>query len=234
MKNLKGKTIIFEGDSICQALLDGGRGWATRVGEALGMEFYNYGIGGGTVTAELYYTDGRPRHWISRSIEDIQKKHNNVDYIILEGGTNDADLLGIGSDKCGELVEDDFSGNYDDTTFIGAMEAMFYRALTAFPNAKIGYIIAQKMGRPTDEDGKYFKRLHYFKIAEQVCKKWGIPYLNLWERCPVNPSLISFYDPTLDRDGNIASGKVYYDGQHITPHGYDVISSQIISFVESL
>lgn len=234
MKNLKEKTIIFEGDSICEASDDEFRGWAARVGETLGMEWYNYGVSGATITAELFYADGQRRHWVSRSVEEIQKKNEKVDYIIFEGGTNDADNLGIGSERCGELDENDFSGNYDDSTFVGAMDSMFYRALTAFPNAKVGFIIAQKMGCPTDEDGKYFKRRHYFKIAEQVCKKWGIPCLNLWDNCPVNPSLLSYYDPTLDREGNIAAGKVYSDGQHLSPRGYDMISGQIISFVESL
>ncbi len=171
MKNFKGKTIVFEGDSICEAGADARRGWAARVGEALGMEWYNYGMSGATVTAELFYANSQRRHWVSRSVGEIQKKNDKVDYIIFEGGTNDADLLGIGSDKCGKLIEDDFSGSYDDTTFVDAMEAMFYRALTTFPNAKIGFIIAQKMGCPIDGDGKYFKRRHYFKIAEQICKK---------------------------------------------------------------
>lgn len=234
MKNLKGKTIIFEGDSICEASSDARRGWAARVGEALGMEWYNYGVSGATITAELYYADGSRRHWVSRSVEEIQKKNAKVDYIIFEGGTNDADNLRIGSERCGVLDIDDFSGNYDDSTFVGAMDAMFYRALTTYPEAKIGFIIAQKMNCPTDADGKYFMRRHYFGIAEQVCKKWGVPCLNLWDTCPVNPSLTSYYDPSLDTEGNTAAGKAYYDGQHLTPRGYDLVSGQIISFVESL
>ena len=234
MKRFDGKTIIFDGDSICEASSDERRGWAARVGEALGMEWYNYGVSGATITAELFYANGERRHWVCRSAEKIKEKNDKVDYIILEGGTNDADNLGIGSERCGVLDVDDYSGRYDDSTFIGAMDSMFYRTLTTFPNVKVGFIIAQKMGCPTDEDGKYFKRRHYFKIAEEVCKKWGVPCLNLWDICPVNPSLPCYYDPTLDREGNIAAGKVYSDGQHLSPHGYDVISSQIISFVESL
>lgn len=234
MKNFKGKTIVFEGDSICEASSDKFRGWAARVGETLGMEWYNYGVSGATITAELYYADGSVRHWVSRSVEEIQAKHDKVDYIIFEGGTNDADNLRIGSERTGVLDENDFSGDYDDSTFVGAIESMFYKALMAYPEAKIGFIIAQKMNCPTDADGKYFMRRHYFKIAEQICKKWGVPCLNLWDGCPLNPSLTSYYDPSLDTEGNTAAGKAYYDGQHLTPRGYDLVSSQIISFVESL
>mgnify|MGYP003293332920 CR=1 FL=1 len=234
MKNFKGKTIVFEGDSICEACADEFRGWAGRVGDALGMTWYNCGVSGATVTAELFYANGDPRHWVCRSVDEIKEKYGKVDYIIFEGGTNDADNLGIGSERTGTLDEDDFSGNYDDSTFIGAMESMFYRSLMTFPETKIGFIIAQKMNCPTDADGKYFKRRHYFKIAEQVCKKWGVPCLNLWDNSQINPSLPSYYDPSLDREGNLAAGKVYLDGQHLSPLGYAMISGQILSFVESL
>ena len=117
---LKGKRIIFDGDSICHATSETNesinRGWAYRIGDGNGMNWFNYGISGGTVTAEIY-ANGNPRHWVSRNIDRIREKHEKLDYLIFEGGTNDADLLGIGSERFGELSPSDFSGKYDDSTF---------------------------------------------------------------------------------------------------------------------
>ncbi len=239
MCGLEKRVIVFDGDSICHggrtAVNGDNAGWAARVGNALGMEWYNYSIGGATITAEMYQeSTGLARHWISRYIDVIHEKHPTLDYLILEGGTNDADLLDIGSEKFGSLDPADFSGNYDDTTFTGGLETLFYKAINYYPRAKLGYIVAQKMGLPECGYGPEFRRRHYFLRAIEVCKKWGVPYIDLWERSTLNPSLKCYYDDGLTLEENIAAGKAYKDGQHLTDVGYDIISGAIASFVASL
>lgn len=236
--DLKGKIIVFDGDSICH----GGsqnppelRGWAARIGNGCGMEWYNLGVGGGTITAEVYVeSTGQKRHWICRNIDLIHERHPNLDYLILEGGTNDSDLLGIESPRFGTYDPADFSGNYDDTTFTGALESLFYKALSYYPNAKIGYIVAQKMGTPKIGYGANYHRRYYFLRAIEICKKWGVPYVDLWESTPLNPNLKCYYDAELGNEGNISAGKAYVDGQHLTDVGYDLVSGKIASFIESL
>lgn len=240
--HLYGKTIIFDGDSICHATSESSdnpnRGWAYRVGEKNGMKWYNYGISGGTVTAEMYYKDSegveRGRHWVSRGIDKIREKHESVDYLIFEGGTNDADLLDIGSDRFGSLDPADFSGNYDDSTFTGALESLFYKSINYYPQAKIGFIVAQKMGRPKCGYGPEYKRRYYFLRAIEVCKKWGVSYLDLWEKSTINPSLKCHYDPDLSVAENIAAGKPVMDGQHLTKAGYEMISPAIEEWIRGL
>ena len=236
---LKGKRIVFDGDSICHATSesneDTDRGWAWRVGAAFEMEWYNVGISGGTVTAEMYSSvTGAPRHWVSRNIDKIHEKFPEVDYLIFEGGTNDADLLGIGSEKFGEFTLGDYSGNYDDSTYTGALESLFFKATSYYPHARLGFIVAPKMGRPAGGYGAGYKRRHYFLRAIEVCKKWGIPYLDLWDGSPLNPSLVCYYDPALDGKGNKESGKAYCDGQHLTSVGYDMISPMIADWIKGL
>ena len=239
--HLYGKTIVFDGDSICHATSETNetinRGWAYRIGEKNGMKWFNYAISGGTVTAEMYaQIQGKetPRHWVSRSIDRIKEKHEHIDYLIVEGGTNDADLLGIGSRKFGEFDPADFSGNYDDSTFTGAFESLFYKAINYYPTAKIGYIVAHRMGRPDIGYGPNFKRRHYFLRAIEVCKKWGVPYLDLWEKSTINPSLKVHYDPKLSVEENIKAGTPLMDGQHLTGVGYDMVSPMIEAFIRSL
>ena len=189
---LYGKRVIFDGDSICHATSETNetpnRGWAYRVGAKNNMDWHNLGISGASITAEMYSTvTGNPRHWVSRNIDKIHEKFPEVDYLIFEGGTNDADLLGIGSDKFGKLDISDYSGNYDDTTFTGAVESLLYKAITYYPKAKIGFIIAQKMGTHAIGFGDENKRRYYFNRVIEVCKKWGVPYIDLWEKITYQP-----------------------------------------------
>ena len=237
---LYGKRAVFDGDSICHATSETtdtiNRGWAYRIGAKNNMDWHNLGISGATITAEMYSTvTGNPRHWVSRNIDKIHENFPELDYLIFEGGTNDADLLGIGSDKFGKLDLSDYSGNYDDTTFTGALESLFYKAINYYPSAKIGFIIAQKMGTPAiGFGGKENKRRYYFDRVIEVCKKWGVPYIDLWESSPINPRLKCYYDPELDSKGNTEAGKAYIDGQHLTAIGYDIISDAIEAFMMTL
>ena len=235
---LYGKIGAFDGDSICAgaSAKDGLSGWAGRIGTANAMDWKNYGIGGGTITAGLYMSEDRPRHWISRNIDTIHAEMPELDYLILEGGTNDADLLNE-STQMGTFDLGDFSGVYDDTTFCGALETLFYKAVTYYPQCKIGYIVAHRMGYnqyTSDYDTTGSKRYRYFVKAMEICKKWGIPYLNLWDTSHMNPKLPSMFNQTLDVDGNIEGGYLYTDGQHLTPAGYELITPMIEAWMRTL
>ena len=237
---LYGKRIVFDGDSICyggsEISVGENRGWPYRIGAKNAMEWYNYGVNSATITAETYSErTGAPLHWLTRYIDEIHEKHPTLDYIIFEGGTNDSDRLGgIGSARLGELDIADFSGNYDDTTFTGALESLFYKTINYYPRAKIGFIIVQKTGVRTTGYGENAPRRYYFLRAIEVCKKWGVPYIDLWGDCPLNPALTAFYDKNLDVSGNRAAGKAYIDGTHLTSEGYDYVSPMIEAWLKSL
>ena len=235
---LYGKKIIFDGDSICWATSETvatqNRGWAYRVGAKNSMEWYNYARDGATVTAEMYSEKTGARHWVSRSIDAIHEKHPTLDYLIFEGGTNDADLLGWEEEKLGSFDIADFSGNYDDTTFTGALESLLYKAIIYYPHAKIGYIVAHRMGIRPNGYGEKNLRRHYFLRAIDVCKKWGVPYLDLWEKSPLNPMLPVYYNRELNASENRAQGYAIIDGQHLSGVGYDMVSPMIEEWIKSL
>lgn len=232
---LYGKTAVFDGDSIGQGSGTDGN-WARVIGEANHMDWHNHSVGGGTITAEVYVAStGGARHWVSRYIDTIHERYPEVDYLILEGGTNDADLLRSEIEtKMGELNIGDFSGNYDDTTFTGALDSLFFKATSYYPAAKIGYIVAQKMGAGGTNYGPDNNRRKFFLRAIEVCKKWGIPYIDLWDESPLNPKLKCYYDSTLDSAGNRDAGKAYTDGQHLTAVGYGIVSSKIEAWMRTL
>ena len=235
---LYGKTILWNGDSICAGLPETGS-WATRIAERNAMQYKNFAVGGGTVADALPpRRDGKPRHTVTGTLDLMYEEYPNADYIILEGGTNDADLLGNATiegnkTRLGSFDAHDFGGNYDKTTFCGALESIFYRATRYWMDKKIGFIVAQKMFCCTVPD--YENRRLYFDRAVEICKKWGIPYIDLWNGCYLNPHLPHMYDATKTREENKLENKgYYYDGQHLTSRGYDVTAELIETWLKAL
>lgn len=230
---LHGKKVVFDGDSICEATSEGSPalGWAGRIGNGNEMDWHNVGRSGGTITAETY-SGGAALHWVCRYIDTIHNNYPTLDYLILEGGTNDADRLGMAG--IGELDMTDFSGEYDDTNFTGALDSLFYKALSYYPDTKIGFIVAQKMGTGGDYTVENNTRRKFFERAMQACYKWGITFINLWDCSQLNPKLPVYFNPSLDAQGNRDGGYSYIDGQHLTSKGYDIISPKIEAWMRML
>lgn len=215
--------VEFLGDSICEG--DALGGWAKRIGDRYEMLWENKGIGGSTIAI----TDAN-KTICTRAITMV-----NPDYIILEGGTNDADRIGNATGEVkpaafGTWDPDDYGTNDPDTnygfdinTFCGACDYMFRRFTSDYVGSKIGFIAAQKMGT-TDSTRK--NRGYYINTAMQIARKWGVPCLDLWNECyllPVNPA-------------HYTSGQdyMYVDGQHLTAHGYDYITPIISEWMKTL
>ncbi len=115
---LHGKTIIWNGDSICQGSSRWGT-WADRIAAKNELKAWkNYGIGGGTIAENTprFQISGKERHYVSATVEKMYEEFPDADYIIFEGGTNDADLIGritegTIAEKFGTFDADNYSGN---------------------------------------------------------------------------------------------------------------------------
>lgn len=231
------KKILFDGDSICYGSVAAGN-WATRISEWLGVPCFNYSRGGGTIAEDPpMLKGGYPRHSVSANLARMHEEHPDADYILFEGGTNDADLFAgeIREGRpcrLGQLDPDDFGGEYDARTFTGALESVFYRALSFWPKARIGYIVAQKMGTAASSRAN---RRRYFDRAVAVCRKWGIPYIDLWEGSPLNPCHPAHYFRENTADENREKNIGYYiDGQHLTGSGYDFTADLIAKWLKTI
>ena len=233
---LSGKKVSFCGDSICAGTSVGdaspiyGKGWAGIIGEKNGMTWQNLGVNGATIAATSSSTG------TLIVVNQLAKAYSDADYIILEGGCNDFDQMEGKTDTTtmGEMtaVWDD---SYKQTTFAGALEHLFYTAVTKHPKAKIGYIIPPIMGRRNWTQYETISYRVYYNLAINICKKWGIPYIDLWYESPLNPNLSVYYDPALGSDGNISDGsKCYVDGQHLTEAGYNLIAPKIEAWMRTL
>ena len=189
---LTGKILAVTGDSICAGEGYTG-GYAKIIGDDNGMTVQNIGVGGGTVV------NSSGRFCISTSIADLRA---DADYVILEGGANDAwNVITEGTITSG------FSDALNTGTFAGAFETMLKSAINRFPTAKIGYIFIHKWASQWDNRNA---NGNYYGIAKAACEKWGIPYCDLnTETPPIGyiSALASAYT---------ANG----DGMHPTEQGY--------------
>lgn len=243
---LIGKKIVWEGDSIMADNTYNATGWRKRIESQYGMTGVNYSRGGSTFTANL---DGLDTVYnMALRVDSIVDANPNIDYFILDGGTNDADRIGRivqytdgqrHYERQSSLIaafgswsDFDFSGNYDKNTFCGAVEYVFWKLKTSYPNVKIGMIIAPKMGLA--QSLSYVNRWEYFAEIIKLCKKWGIPYIDLWNNSLMNPNIPNQYNPELDVQGNADAGSWYLDGQHPAPLGYDYSSKLIAEWMEKL
>lgn len=228
---LYGKTAVFLGDSICAASSIGEGhplnryGWAGLIGEANAMNWGNYGRNGAVVT------DIPDQRVIAWQVDAALASHPYADFVLFEGGCNDADQLDHDPANLGEISAD--YSNFDTTTFTGAFEALIARIRAAYPDAKLGYIIPPKMGT-YHADFATCNYRQYYDRAIQVCRKWGVAYVDLWNGSALDPTNTAYYDPALSADENRAAGKCYIDGQHLTITGYERIVGQIEEFMRGL
>lgn len=163
------ESLSADGDSICYGVGYLG-GYAKIISDNNSMQYENLAVGGATITAETYSSGETPRHWICRSMQNLSV---NADYIIIEGGVNDASLgVTLGSLSSG------YNATLDDTTFYGAIETIFKTLVTKYVGKKYGFIIPHRMSSGMYPNGNY-----YNAIVESGAK-WGVKILDLTQSVP--------------------------------------------------
>lgn len=218
---LYGKKAIFDGDSICEG--DDLSGWAGRIGRRNNMIWTNEGVSGGTITTGVLTSGGNVRHSVSANLDNIIATHSDLDYLILEGGTNDADLI---FDKLGEISPDKcLHTDFDPTAdFTQALEYTLSKAIATFPTKKIGFIVAHKMA--SANGFKTSNRRIFFDRCVEVCKKYGIPCLDLWNTAHLWG--------VIDKASHNGEYYMYTDGQHLSAAGYDYITDVIEAWMKTI
>lgn len=171
---LIGKVLSVNGDSICQG--QGYRGgYAKIIGERNAMVVENLGDGGAVIALGRSFSDGTPRHCIANTITSMRE---DADYILIEGGANDAGL-GIPVGK----ISDGYNATLDTSTYCGAFEYMLQTLISRFAGKKYGYIAVHQCVakyRVTDTD----KTTSYYWLSKAMCEKWGVPFCDLNSTVP--------------------------------------------------
>ena len=204
---LNGKTLLFAGDSIMAATSTGVKGWVGIMQENNpNTNFYNYGHDG--------YTIGKAEDsWNVRSIQNVLstmlEEHPNADYIVFQGGANDywGSSHGI---TIGEISTGFNPNNFDRTSFSGGMEYIINYLYTNFPKTKIVFIVTHQV---------YASDFYQFMDrAKEICKKWAVPYIDLFDDGNINFQISYMRDRYSKHDESHPTG----DGLHPNLDGYEI------------
>lgn len=215
---LSDKKILFTGDSICAASTPGVKGWWRLIQENNpSSRVYNYGVDGATIAI----SEQNPTKNVISYIQTMYEEHSNADYIIIQGGVNDFWNSTI---ELGEfLPNDNFNGEtpYNTNTFSGALEWIFNYCLNNFGGKKVGYIVTPKINAGSRNFYQYMDR------AKEICKKWSIPYVDLF-----NNSDLNYFVTSQKQNYSITTVTPSGDGTHPNLAGYEIITPIIENWLK--
>ncbi len=166
---LKGKKIVYDGDSICESRTDNGGAYAKLIEDLTGCTAVNEGVSGARLTTR---TDGK--HSVVDNLENLPK---NADLYCFEGGVND---VWTGT-PLGTYSMSDYTGTVDETTICGALETIFRYALNNFVGKPICFIITHKVSNINFDN---YKNFHDSAVA--ICNKYSIPYYDAYNESGLN------------------------------------------------
>ncbi|MBQ3230683.1 MAG: SGNH/GDSL hydrolase family protein [Clostridia bacterium] len=212
---LNKKSVLFVGDSIGEAACEWNSadygntvGWPGRIMAWNEMSGFNACKGGASVG------DCRGENLVINQL--IANKDNEYDYVIIEGGGNDAwDSAPVG------VMTEGFDGPFDTAAFGGGLENTFKYAKENYKNAIFGFIIVYQM--PSSQFGRMSDMSEYFSLAKKICDKWEIPYIDLYFDEDFNKNVMKSETPE-----NIP------DTVHANSSGYNIISPMINDWMKTL
>ena len=209
---LKGLKINLLGDSITAGV--GTSSINHRFGELLmshsGAIVRNYGISGTRIARQHKPTVDNPdfdKHYVSR----VDGMEADADVICVFGGTND---FGHGDAPLGEMSD------RTDTTFYGALHALYTALINKYPTSKI--VVLTPMHRLSEDeprtDGSTL--LTYVNIIRQVAEYYSLPVLDLYAESGITPRVAVLMERYMP------------DGLHPSDAGNEILYNLIANFIK--
>lgn len=171
---LKGKKIVYDGDSICESDSDSGGAYPGLIAQLTGGTYENHAVGGGRLCAHS------ERHSVVNNLENLPA---DGDLYCFEGGINDF----WGNTPIGTWTAGDYTGAVDPETICGAMETIFRYALQTFVGKPVCFVIVHKIqntGHTANGNGNTFRE--YRDAMVQICEKYSIPYYDAFLESGLN------------------------------------------------
>lgn len=193
--NIYNKTWNCLGDSITANDRPNVTNYQYIIANKFNIDINNYGISGSTIA-----NGNNPM------CERYQNMSNDADIITIMGGTND-----IGTEI----------GTINDTTsstFYGALNILLSGLINKYPNKRIGFI------SPIQRRNNNQNLENYVIAIENACKKYSIPFLDLYHFGGLYPAINIINNTLFDNS----------DGLHPNTEGHKIIANKIQSFINSL
>ncbi|MBR3856811.1 MAG: SGNH/GDSL hydrolase family protein [Bacteroidaceae bacterium] len=191
-----GKKIAAIGDSITQGytLVSYERPWPFFIGSNYNANMLNYGIGGSELAVfqlnELQEYDMTYNPMCIR----YAGMDDDAELVLVAGGTND---WSHGHTALGQF------GDTTVLTFYGALDVMCKGLLAKYPGKDIIFITPIKRW-PNKGSMVYYEPNNlgytltdFVDAIKKVCAFYGIPVIDLYEKCPINPLIDEIYDAYL-------------------------------------
>ncbi len=212
IKPFKNKKWAAIGDSITEKNVTSSINYTDIVTNELGLSCINHGIGG------TGYKRGEEN--LNAFYQRVKNIEDSVDVITLFGSGNDLKFIA----NLGE-IEDDTTD-----TLCGCINKTIDNLIDRFPTKPIG-IISPTPWRGNTPNIKNSHMMRYVEKLEQICKRRGIPYLDLYYHSNLHPDNekclnLTFYNKSAV-DGN-------GDGVHPNNIGHKLISPMITNFIKTL
>lgn len=212
---LKGKKIVFIGDSITEGVGASSKEkcFVTLVGERGEFrEYKNYGIGG-TRFAKQTKPSEKPRHDLDfcGRIDDLDE---DADIVVMFGGTND---YGHGDAPLGTFEDRDLY------TFYGACHFLMTRLHERFPGKpKLILTPLHRVEEERPKKGVVTPLRTYVNIIREMAEFYSLPVLDLYKESGLQPQV-----PLIRQ--------MYFpDGLHPNDAGYEVIANLILTKLRSM
>lgn len=239
---LKDQFVLTVGDSLCAAGGNADRdptpdgelgGWPRRIKQQYNASVINSSQGGAgiSIVKFLNNTTGETitdRQCIVNQLNMHRDTGRQFEYILLEGGGNDAANATEQYGIVGEVSDSFDPATFDPSTYAGGLELLIYSTIkTHGDTAAIGYMSYYDMPYAAFEGMHTNNR--YFTVGKEICKKWGIEYLNLNEDEEFNERFDeSKYNKTTNPNAHT------YDGIHANDAGYDIMYDYIGPFMQEM
>ena len=211
---LEYKNIYFDGDSVCAGYGNNNISYDDMIANNNKMNLTKLAVSGTTLSKVKE----------NSILQRIQNNSTNAylyDYVIIEGGLNDIfQNVPLGN------ITNGYTNEFDELTFSGALESLCKTLVTNYNNSKIGFILTnQKVNNYRELQDTYWSR------AEEIFKKWSVPYINL----ATVSGCLPLTDELLNKYFFIPSGSSVGDGTHPNKLGYErYFNKQITEFIKTL
>ena len=215
---LNGLTALFMGDSISYGAGDTlsyshtGRAWAGRIQDITGLIGTNASVSGAKAS---FITGDDTTKWLFNQYEP--NKNNKYDIVVMHGGVNDARYeRAVGSISSSD---DEATLKGKVNTYLGGLQYLFYTVKKTQPDATLFFIANHRLDGHDKGNAKDMSE--YFNGAKELCEKYGIVFIDLYNNKELNDKL------------ETATKKYLPDNLHLNSAGYDIITPYIVAALEA-
>ncbi len=216
--SLSGKSALFIGDSVAYGQGNNGKAWSYYINRDYNLSTCtNVAVPGASWTYNSTTST-------SRIINQYKNNTQNYDFVILEGGIND---LTYGS-TWGEVSNSKIIIP-NSQIITEAMDEAFNKAITKWPNSRIGYILLYN----TQDSGRanHSTQLNaYHDLVISICNKWNIPVFDMYSGKVIENNREVTFDELLD----VHNRTYLEDGLHVNGAGYEKTYSYIAEWMQKL